>query len=68
MTRVIKSVDDLLGQCRSVQETWDTLPEVLFRIISRNMVVSLDKFKLGQSIVYGGFTLQASVDSQTKQG
>ena len=44
LDRVIKSVDDLLGQVRSLQEMWDTLAEVLSRIIDRNMVVSLDKF------------------------
>ena len=59
-------MDDLRGQCRSVQEMWDTLSEVLCRIISRNMTVTLDKFKLGPSIVYGGFTLQASLDGPIK--
>ena len=59
MDRVIKSIDDLLGQVRNLQELWDTLAEVLGRIIDRNMVVSIDKFQLGQSINYGGFTLEA---------
>ena len=49
-----------------MQEMWDTLSEILFRIIAGNMYVSLDKFKMGQSIVYGGFTLQASVGSPIK--
>ena len=42
MERVIKSIDDLLGQVRSLKDMWDTLAEVLSRIIERNMVVSID--------------------------
>ena len=30
------------------------------------MVVSIDKFKLGQSIIYGGFTLKASAGDPIK--
>ena len=56
----MKPIDDLLGQVWSLQEMWDTLAEVLSQIINRNMVVSIDKFQLGQSINYGGFTLEAS--------
>ena len=61
-----ESVDDLLGQCKSLQKMWDTLAEVLVPIIERNMVFSIDKFKLSQSIIYGGFTLKASAGEPIK--
>ena len=54
----VKSVDDILGQCRTLQEVYDTLAEVLYRVILKNMVVCPEKFKLGQIITYGGFVLE----------
>ena len=59
-------MDDLLGQCRSLQAAYDTLAEVLIRIIKKNMTVSMDKFCVGTSVKYGGFILHASVDEPIK--
>ena len=56
--RVVKSVNDLLGQCRTIQECWDTLSEVLYRVIQKNMVVCPKKFQIGTTFSYGGFVLE----------
>ena len=56
--RVVKSVDDILGQCWTIQEVYDTLAEVLSRIIEWGMVVCPKKFLIGTSMKYGGFSLK----------
>ena len=63
---VVKLVDDLLGQCRSLQECYDTLAEVLSRIIEINMVVCPRKFKLRTRNKYGGFVLESLPGHEVK--
>ena len=63
---VVKLVDNLLGHGRTLQECWDTLSEVLYRVIQKNMVVCPNKFNIGQTISYGGFVLEAKDNAPIK--
>ena len=57
--KVVKSIDDVLGQASSATEAYQQMARVLTKLINSGMVVSKKKFQLGTKVTYGGFELSS---------
>ena len=62
------SIDDILGQCRSPQEVYDTAAKVCSRVIDNGFFLSEDKLRVGTTLKYSGFVLNSDsgVDVEIK--
>ena len=57
--KVLKSVDDLLGQGCNPQEIYDQIRPILIKIIENKFKLSKAKFKISTQLNFGGYTIEA---------